>query len=621
MKKIIYIAAIAIVGSLVNTSCSDFLESENKTAGGKTADDFFGTAEGVATYRNYAYTLLRPLVDNTYNDMQDDGADLYWPSRGNGKTAFNYYSVTAENGDVQNFYTACYKLINVCNGVIEYGGDLYASEMKFLRAYAYYMLAQQFGSVPYVTTYIRGAERNYPRTPLNEVYANILSDLDDVIAASNVATISHDGTVNKKAAYALAAKVALAAGWDLNTTLDDAANGTYTVNSTEYFTKAATYAENALSGVTLLENFNDKWSPDNEGNQEEFMAAAYDRATYASVGTESSGGHGLQNDYGSYYGAQNTEGCKQSGSTKVTSRKALYLWEKGDERYQGTFAGVHCNYDGINWPTTGYYALYNGLKEDLTGCNIAIYYAPFYTSVSEFESFLSTHQKQFEGKNDKSYDGVWLLASHAYILGEPVRHYSFNNDGSINKKETVAYNDIDGILTQTHGADCVKKWDDKNSTCGAGTSNDYRDVVFLHASETYLTAAEAYLMAGNEAKALEYVNVLRKRAGASELGSFKAYSPSYISKGFYKMTLSAIDVVLDERARELYGEPGRWVDLRRTKQMVRYYVAFHSDVFTDINDWTDLANAAGEIKWLRPIPAEEISNNTGITSADQNPGY
>ncbi len=615
MKSKLYIAAFAIALGVVGTSCSDFLEAENKSAGGKTADNYFSTAEGLATYRNYAYTLLRPLVNNEYNDMYDDGADLYWPSRGNGKTVFNYYNVTAENSTIKSYYTACYKLINACNGVIEYGGDAYAGEMKFLRAYAYYMLTQQFGSVPYITFYINSAERNYPRTPLDEVYANILADLDAVIADENVAEISHDGLVNKKAAYALAAKVALAAGWDLNTTVKDAAAGTYSINSTEYFTKSATYAEKALSGVTLIANFNDKWSPNNEGNQEEFMAAAYDRTSYSSVGTESDGGHGLQNDYGSYYGAQNTEGSKQSGSTKVTSRKALYLWERGDQRYFGTFAGVHCNYDGTNWPTTGYYALYNGLKADTTGCNIGIYYAPSYTTVSEFEKFLASHKDQF------AYGDGWVQASHAYILGEPEIHYSFNNDGSIKSKETVAYNELNGILSQTHGADCVKKWDDKNSSCGAGTSNDYRDVVFLHASETYLTAAEAYLMAGNSAKALEYVNVLRKRAGAAELSSFGAYNPSYISKGFYNMTLTDLDVVLDERARELYGEPGRWIDLRRTKQMVRYYVAFHSDVFTDITDWTKLANAAGEVKWLRPLPADELSNNTGMSSDDQNPGY
>ena len=42
MKKIIYISAIAAmaVGTAL-TSCSDFLEAENKSAGGQSAEQFF----------------------------------------------------------------------------------------------------------------------------------------------------------------------------------------------------------------------------------------------------------------------------------------------------------------------------------------------------------------------------------------------------------------------------------------------------------------------------------------------------------------------------------------------------------------------------------------------------
>lgn len=49
---------------------------------------------------------------------------------------------------------------------------------------------------------------------------------------------------------------------------------------------------------------------------------------------------------------------------------------------------------------------------------------------------------------------------------------------------------------------CVKKWDDPTASMG-GKTISYRDIVVLHASETYLTAAEAYYMAGNETAALE----------------------------------------------------------------------------------------------------------------------
>jgi hypothetical protein len=126
-------------------------------------------------------------------------------------------------------------------------------------------------------------------------------------------------------------------------------------------------------------------------------------------------------------------------------------------------------------------------------------------------------------------------------------------------------------------------------------------------------------MAGDESKALEYVNKVRERANATSLASFSAYDPDYNYEGGYDVSLSALDVILDERGRELFGEPGRWVDLRRTKQLVRYNILFRP---TNLGvTLSTMCNAKGEIKWLRPIPSTEIGSNLGISTEDQNPGY
>ncbi len=598
------LAALAFASSIALSGCDDFLEAENKSAG-KTADEYFSTPEGQAGYRVYAYSLLKTLTNSTYNDLYDDGSDIYWPNR-KSPSVYNLYTLTAEDETVNQFYKDCYALANAANGLINYG--CYQSEAKFLRSYAYYLLTQQFGSIPYVTEYINNSSRSYPRTDLKTIYDGMLQDLDDVLADASVADVSaHDGVVSKQAANALAAKVALAAGWDLCVTQSDAASGDYTVGDKTYFNRAANYAKAALANVSFYDNFADKWSPANdEANSEEFFSFEYDRASYP--GDVATGGSDMQNDYGFYYGDAKKVGTKRSGSARGTSLKGLYLFDKGDSRYNGTFAVTHLNYDGANWPATGYYARYVVSQEEQASMPIAYYYAPWYVSASEFNTFLAANKARF-------VQGDCTVSPVAVRLGKTSTLVRFDANGAISSKKDYDYGTASGFLTAADGGcDCVCKWDDPNTTLVSDGKQTYRDMVVLHASETRATAAEALLMAGEEAQSLAMVNELRKRAGVAELASFGAYKPAYVSNGGIAFSVTPLDVVLDERARELYGEPGRWMDLRRTKQLVRYANAF---LFTHDN----IAQAHSDVKTLRPIPTDEINTNNAISLEDQNPGY
>ena len=602
MKTYLTISALAVL-SLAATGCSDFLEAENKSA--INADDYFKTAEGQEGYRVYTYSLLASLTNSTYNDLYDDGSDIYWPNR-KSPSVYNLYTLTPEDGTVNSFYKDCYNLINAANGLIYYG--CFESEAKFLRTYGYYKLTQQFGSVPYVTAYINSSNRNYPRTPLKEIYDGMLKDLDDVIADANIPeTSSHNGMVNKQAARALAAKVALAAGWDLNVSQSNAANGDYNVSDKTYFNRAAKYAKEAIEGVALYDNFADKWAPSNdESNKEEFFSFEYDRASYP--GNVSTGGCDMQNDYSFYYGDAKKVGTKKGNSNRGTSLKSLYLWDKGDARYEGTFAILHLNYDGSNWPNTGYYAKYNASAEAQASMPIAYYYAPWYTTAEEFNAFISANKSRL-------VKGSCTVSPVCVRLGKTSTLVRFSEDGSQASKTDFTYSHSSGFLSAADGGcDCVSKWDDPNTILTTDGNQTYRDMVVLHATETKATLAEALLLSGDEAGALAQVNDLRKRAGAAELSSFASYAPAYVSNGGISFSIKPLDVVLDERARELYGEPGRWEDLRRTKQLVRYANAF---LFTHDN----IAQSHSDVKTLRPIPTDEINTNSGISLEDQNPGY
>ena len=62
MKNIIYIAAFVIAGALLFSSCDDFLEAENKSAGGTLAEEYYSTDAGLQTFLASAYAGLKPMA-------------------------------------------------------------------------------------------------------------------------------------------------------------------------------------------------------------------------------------------------------------------------------------------------------------------------------------------------------------------------------------------------------------------------------------------------------------------------------------------------------------------------------------------------------------------------------
>ena len=356
-------------------------------------------------------------------------------------------------------------------------------------------------------------------------------------------------------------------------------------------------------------SFEDKWYPTNEGNEEEIFSIQYERNGYP--GDVSNSGHSMQNGFGGYYGNYDASGIKNVSSDDQQSEKSMYLFEKGDKRYEGTFMEVFYaatkNASGkANWGTEGYYAHYN--VSDLSHFPITRVYLPYYVTEAEAEAWMTEHKSQLIADGSIYANGNVIVS----LLTLPnVTTWTLASGSTQFQKKTVAITDYNN---QVDNGACVKKFDDPNTEY-TNNSNDYRDIVVFHVSDMYLIAAEAYLMAGQTAQALDKINAVRGRAGVAAISSFSAYQPEYFTTSSF--TIKDIDLILDERARELYAEGHRWMDLRRTKQLVRYNVEFNEYV----RDASAMQGKDGNYKWLRPIPANEISANTGITMADQNPGY
>lgn len=124
--------------------------------------------------------------------------------------------------------------------------------------------------------------------------------------------------------------------------------------------------------------------------------------------------------------------------------------------------------------------------------------------------------------------------------------------------------------------------------------------VVLRWAEVILNAAEAYARNGNATKALELVNVIRKRANIPDAGMFSETQ----MHGY----ADAIDVVMDERRMELAFEGHRMFDIyRNQKDMDRHYPGFQP--------WKTVLHTDNHI--IYPIPNGEWT----VSHIEQNPGY
>ena len=128
--------------------------------------------------------------------------------------------------------------------------------------------------------------------------------------------------------------------------------------------------------------------------------------------------------------------------------------------------------------------------------------------------------------------------------------------------------------------------------------NNGRDYMYMRLGETYLIAAEALMMQGKLTEAAFYFNEVRKRAAFPGV-EIPLITPEELN----------IDVILDERGRELAGELHRWPDLKRTGKLLERVRKYNPYGGPNIQ----------EHHVLRPIPQTQIDRTKN--EFPQNPGY
>ena len=163
--------------------------------------------------------------------------------------------------------------------------------------------------------------------------------------------------------------------------------------------------------------------------------------------------------------------------------------------------------------------------------------------------------------------------------------------------------DIDDLTLANQGY-AVQKFKNITSTGQPGSDTDFPDTDFpmFRLADVYLMASEAILRGaggGDKVKAAQYFNAVRTRAYTGTSGN---YAPNALT----------LEVMLDERARELYWECHRRTDLIRFGQ------------FSDGSykwQWKGGVKEGAIVPSYRNIfhiPNQDIGVNPGLL---QNPGY
>ena len=180
---------------------------------------------------------------------------------------------------------------------------------------------------------------------------------------------------------------------------------------------------------------------------------------------------------------------------------------------------------------------------------------------------------------------------------------------------TSAMLDDNRTTIQNYKWPSTRKWDYVQQVPTSGEIDaTYADVVYLRLSDTYLLYAEAQYKKNNPDESIKWINKVRDRANAV------AVTATDLSAG-------KLDLILDERSRELLAEEERRHTLVRVSQenggderAVENYFKRRSRQYNEVAGRDARGMNTYEVPVLFPLPQVFIDSNTGRV-LENNPGY
>ena len=573
MKNITYILLTSLLAiGIISCKQDEILKERPK--------DFLTPANSFNTPAAFESALANIYLNIRQNTYEGDGgwtahrvlgagADLgaYYPS-GNLSPIFNWNTLNADDDFSRTWWTQYYNWIGQANVIIDRAGNeavkwsseeeknVIVGEARFLRAFAYHFLANMWGGVPLVLHETTGPKFDYYRSSQDSVYQQCKEDLEFAVKWMKPVDQLPGGRAPRAAAYTLLSEV---------------------------YISMKKYDEAIKAASAVIDNPNFQLMTERFGALKNFTFSGY---TY----------QGAAAPWGDVYWDLFIEG---NFNWKTGNHEAIWNAEfdvsaKGggglDISSNGGDFNLERNWGGpLKWLAKDKNGVVDWLQDTLSGRPVGFLFGTEYSNTTIWKYKGDWDRDIRNSKYNIQREYYWTNPSSAFYgqllaadnMGDPSSLYAMTTP-SFKKAVSAVHH---GLFTD---ATSGKKHDN---------GHIYKDWYIMRLPDTYLLRAEAYYLKGNPEKAAEDINAIRNRVHATPVGAGDVN----------------LDLILDERARELFMEDFRLNTLMRMGKLVEYLMKYNPVVIK--NGW-QLDDHLNKL----PIPNSEIEANTG-SKLEQNPGY
>lgn len=559
---------LLLIGSM--SSCYDLLTENPKDF--LTPENSYTDKKGFESALTHIYLSIRNDFYANSDEWQNYdlmGVDIDLNSPRSSITVYPEYfywnTLNADNGIAKKWWVRFYKYIYSCNVIIDRAESPNAKwasdkeknaivgEAKFLRAFAYRFLANMWGYAPLVLKETTSPQFNYKSATQEEIYLQCKEDL--LFAVQEMPDIDDQkgGRGSNVAAHHLLSEILIC--------LKD-------------------YKGAIKHATTVISNPAMSLMKERFGKLKDFTFEGYDY-------------QGEKEAWGDVY----WDLFGENNFNRIDGNKECIWNVQFDVELEG---GGNTGNSGGNfvmehWLNTYWWGLKdadgkpNFLKDILSGRPVDKISVTDYAANQIWEYKGDWNRDIRNSKYNMRRDYYWTNPNSRFY-GQLMTEETLGNKEELYYVTQPTY--IKLIAAKHHGQF-------KDATSGETHDNGrtYKDWYIMRLAETYLLRAEAHLMDGNLKEAAKDINEIRLRAHATPVND----------------TDVNIDLILDERARELYMEDFRLNTLMRTNKLTEYLMKYNPKVIQAGYQLDDHLNRL-------PVPNSEIEANKegGLI---QNDGY